>query len=103
MDTTLKVGSSANIQNCNTLRDEIVARLDQYGSVNIDISELCNADLCFAQLAYATVSYVSASGKAATFHSASHEYLSSVLVRAGLSPSLLAGAHEPCLEEGLLP
>lgn len=103
MDMTLKVGSSANIHNCNTLCDEVVLRLDQYGSVKIDISELCDADLCFAQLAYATVNYASASGKSATFYPASHEYLSSVLVRAGLSPSLLAGAHEPCFEEGLLP
>lgn len=102
MDTTLKVGPSGNIQNCNTLRDEIFTRLDQDVSVTIDISELCDADLCFAQLAYATVNYVSASGKSAVFHPDSNEYLSSVLVRAGLSPSLLTDAPELRLEEGHL-
>lgn len=102
MDATLKVGPSGNIHNCNTLRDEIVAGLTQDKSITIDISELRDADLCFAQLAYATVQYVSASGKSAVFDPAPNAYLSSVLARAGLSPSLLSGTPEPRLEEGLL-
>jgi anti-anti-sigma regulatory factor len=88
MDTTLKIGPSANIQNCNAIRDEIVSLLDQDKSVSIDISELSDADTSFVQLAFATLKYASSANKSAAFAPAQNEYLAAVLTRAGLSPSL---------------
>lgn len=100
MKTTLKIGLSANIQNCNCLSEQIASLLSQDSFITIDVSELCDADLSFAQLIYATVKHANSSGQPAVFHPSSSEYLSSVLIRAGLSPSLLAGTLAPCLDEG---
>lgn len=88
MVTTIKTGPSANIRNCDAIRDEIVSLLDQDKPVSIDISELSDADLAFVQLAYATVNYASSTGRRAVFAPSQNEYLTSVLARAGLSPSL---------------
>jgi len=100
MTTTLKVGLSANIQNCNCLSEQIASLLSQDKPITIDVSELCDADLSFAQLIYATVKHANSSGQSAVFYPSSSEYLSSILMRAGLSPSLLAGTLAPCLDEG---
>lgn len=101
MDTTLKIGASATIQNCQTIRDEIVTLLSKDKPASIDLSQLSNADICFVQLAYATMNYVSSAGKTTVFTDPPNEYLSSLLARAGLSPSLFSDGPQSHLQGGL--
>lgn len=85
MHTSLIIGSTANIQNASSLREDIIAALNTSEKVTLDIAQLQDVDLSFFQLAYSAQMFASKAGKVLKFSDDRNEHLVTVLRRAGLA------------------
>ena len=102
MQKTFNIGSSANIQNSASLRDELLTALDECEKVTIDASQLLDVDLSFFQTVYSAHLYAVKCGKTIEFTDDASEKLAATLVRAGLA-DLLPGANLNSWLHGGLP
>ena len=84
----LHIGTCANIQNSNALRDELLSALATNEKVKIDASELQEVDLSFFQTVYSANIYASKIGKSIEFTNEANEKLVAALVRTGLADLL---------------
>lgn len=88
MQKTLNIGNSANIQNSASLRDQLLAALDECEKVTIDASQLQEVDLSFFQTVYSAHLYAVKCGKTVEFTEDANEKLAATLCRAGLADLL---------------
>lgn len=88
MHKILNVGTSANIQNSTSLKNELLSALDACEKVTIDASQLQEIDLSFFQTVYSAHLYAVHSGKMIEFTDDANEKLAVALARAGLADLL---------------